>query len=318
MRFGLRSNPSDRVTTGLNSGRKVTAIGTASDSRSSGYRIMTWHADGELVVEGSPLLVEYLVVGGGGAGGTATATSSAVRMAGGGGGAGGYVSNVGGALLTIPVGRHKIVVGAGGTSGGGFSLLGGANDTNGEPSRLGGLIYAHGGGYGGRSGELVYLGTTFDIKIQYGAGGSNGGLCQGFNEDTLVLRPVQGNSGGTSDGTNTRTYNGGGGGGSSAKGGNATGSAGGAGGAGTSNSITGTAVTYAGGGGGGSDTSGGGGAGGSGGGGAGSYNANGSAGTANRGGGGGGAGSSTSNTEYKFGGAGGSGIVIVRYLVNGY
>ena len=316
MRLGPRVNPSSRVADLGYFGRKVTAIGTASDSRSSGYRIMTWHADGELVVEGSPLLVEYLVVGGGGAGGSASGTSAGLRLAGGGGGAGGYVSNVGGALLSIPVGRHKIVVGAGGTSGGGFTVLGGANDTNGEPSRLGGLIYAHGGGYGGRSSELVYLGTTFDIKINYGTGGSNGGLCQCYTEDALVLRPVQGNSGGISDGTNTRTYSAGGGGGSSAKGGNATGSAGGAGGAGTSNSITGTAVTYAGGGGGGSNSSGG--AGGSGGGGAGAYNANGSAGTANRGGGGGGAGSTTSNLEYKFGGAGGSGIVVVRYLVNGY
>ena len=107
---------------------------------------------------------------------------------------------------------------------------------------------------------------------------------------------------------------GGGGGGSGRAGGAAGGGdthSGGAGGAGTSNSISGSAVTYAGGGGGGNgDGAGTAGAGAGGGGNGGQYQAAGQNGTANRGGGGGGGSGEPGNGN---GGAGGSGVVIVAY-----
>ena len=108
-------------------------------------------------------------------------------------------------------------------------------------------------------------------------------------------------------------YNGGGGGGSGGAGSVGVPGGGGAGGAGTANSISGSSVTYAGGGGGGANTGTGGTATGGGGAGGGSGGAAASA-TPSTGGGGGGGTTSSYGTNW-IGGAGGSGIVIVRYYI---
>jgi hypothetical protein len=220
-----------------------------------------------------------LVIGGGGSGGGQLGIS-------GGGGAGGFVYT----FFTLNPGTYTINVGAGGnqvTSG---------NGNNGQSSSLADII-AYGGGAGG--GYVNYPG--FD-----GASGGGGGAS---NTGTVILAGSaiygsQGNNGGTG-GIGTIA---GGGGGAGAPGQSSVGlSKGGDGGAGLASSISGV-VTYYAGGGGGSGFGGIGGTGGVGGG------VNGSGGnpppaTPNTGGGGGGGGY---NTSIK-GGAGGSGIVIIRY-----
>ena len=153
---------------------------------------------------------------------------------------------------------------------------GGAANTIGGNSSIG-TIYAIGGGAG--SG---------------GSGGSGGGANQTSSNipGGLVIIAGQGNIGGSSTGDVTIGYSGGGGGGAGGAGTNGgTSSSARAGGVGTSSSLSGSAVTYS-----------------VGGNGAGTSSTTGAAGGANTGNGGGG--SNFSNT----GGAGGSGIVIIRYL----
>ncbi|MFA5780176.1 MAG: glycine-rich domain-containing protein [Elusimicrobiota bacterium] len=236
-----------------------------------GYRIHTFTSNGTFTINVATN-VEVLVVAGGGGGGTSY---------GGGGGAGGYQYNV---SLAVTAQAYTVTVGGGGA--------GAANGNNSVFS----TITATGGGKGGG----------------YQVSGSNGGSGGGGGG---------GNPGAGTGGTGTQGYNGGngmdasepaagGGGGSAVIGSNGVAGQGGAGGNGTSNSITGSAVTYAGGGGGGGGIGVIGGAGGAGGGGAGKATGTaGDAGTASTGGGGGGGGGSAA------GGAGGSGIVIVRYPI---
>lgn len=229
------------------------------------------------------LSCDYLVVAGGGGGGT---------DGGGGGGAGGLRSTVtatggGGSLeskLNLTTTAYSITVGAGG-----------AATTSGSNSVFS-TITSTGGGGGGAG---VTNGTS---------GGSGGGA--GIRTKTGGTGTAnQGYAGGNS------TYDGAaGGGGANASGANApTSTDGGNGGAGVATSITGSSVTYAGGGGGScryssASTRGLGGAGGGGAGGL--ISSVGTAGTANTGGGGGGGAANNSS----LGGAGGSGIVIIRYL----
>ena len=225
----------------------------------------------------APYSVEYLVVAGGGAGGTA----------GGGGGAGGLLT---GSVNVFVATSYTVTVGGGGSGG---VLTWGASGNPGSNSVFS-SITALGGGSGGHGGG--------------GNGGSGGGGAQGNGGSGTA---GQGNAGGNGNPTNS-SYPGGGGGGASAVGANASGRDGGAGGNGSSSSISGSSVTYAGGGGGGTRGNNGGsaGAGGSGGGGAGGATGNGTSGTTNTGGGGGGSGGE--NSGYSVG-AGGSGIVIIRY-----
>ena len=242
------------------------------------------------------LTADYLVVAGGGAGGSSLA---------GGGGAGGMRCTVtatggGGSLesaLSLTTQAYTVTVGAGGAK----SLGAG---TSGSNSVFSTITSTGGGGGGGWSGSAYGNPIT---------GGSGGGGAMGTGAQNTGANGTtnQGYAGG--NGNDTPGL-GGGGGGASAAGQTKTSSPAGAGGNGVATSISGTSVTYAGGGGGGAETQTAG-AGGSGGGGAGtSGTGTATDGTANTGGAGGGGGSASSSTK---GGNGGSGIVIIRYAVQG-
>ena len=239
------------------------------------YRSHTFLADGSFVVSGSTGSVDMLILSGGGSGG---------RNHGGGGGAGGM------RIITsesLAAGTYAVVVGAGGV---GLSVSGPGND--GGVSSLGSYASVGGGGGGG-------------YPTAANAGGSGGG---GYNGGSGASGTAgQGNDGGAGS-----APNGGGGGGAGANGSDA-GANGGAGGAGSDNDYsTGSNITYAGGGGGnGRSTTGG--AGGSGGGGAGGDGGGGAGGDGddNTGGGGGGSHDESSCTS----GDGGSGIVVIRYIL---
>jgi len=228
--------------------------------------------------------VEYLVVAGGGSGGGGNS---------GGGGAGGLLTNYGGSAISLTPGTvYTATVGAGGAS------IGAGLGNDGSNSSLSGTgistVTAIGGGGGGYSGENGRDG---------GSGG--GGGYDGIGGSGTV---GQGNDGGDGYGNYPPEYPAAGGGGAGTAGGSgAPPGVGGAGGNGLSNSITGSAITYAGGGGGSVDqNNANAGSGGTGGGGNGT-----SSGTPGNGtdglGGGGGAKHTTGGT-----GAGGSGVVILR------
>jgi hypothetical protein len=246
------------------------------------YWYHTFAASGTFTPKQS-LSCDYLVVAGGGGGGS---------YAGGGGGAGGYLTNTASLIAT----NYTVTIGAGGNGGAATSGTVGSNSVF-------GAITATGGGYGG----------GFAFGTNGGPGGSGGGgngSNSGLNSTGGAASPSgQGNAGGGSSGGTTTPWGGAGGGGAGAVGASVSGTtAGGNGGAGLASSINGTSTTRAGGGGGGADPAPAG-TGGTGGGGNGAVAANATAGTANTGGGGGGVWS----PGYS-GGAGGSGIVIVRYL----
>lgn len=256
----------------------------ASFSTSGGYRIATFAGSGSLVVTSGGSF-EYLVVAGGGGGGAGN-----FGCRGGGGGAGGLLAS----SFTASAGTYTITVGAGGAGG----VYGGANNsetgTNGSNSSIAGTgapTAAVGGGGGGR-------GLDFGTTRNGSAGGSGGG---GGDIDGTGGAATSGQ--GSAGAAFVTAYStGGGGGGAGAAG------SGSAGGNGTASSITGTSVTYGGGGGGGGTalTYG---AGGTGGGGRGGYPTNAAvAGTAGLGGGGGGG-------DGTAGGAGGTGVVVIRWLV---
>ena len=273
-----------------------------------------WTADNIETMVLPPLVVSYLVIAGGGGGGGTHRSYTA----GGGAGAGGLRNsfagdNTGGggsaeSTLTLSAAtNYTVTVGAGGSAGTETAL--GGNGTNSVFS----TITSTGGGGGGSA----YASPPTPI-----AGGSGGGSTSYNNTaGARVSNPIQGYAGGTAYGNGAGDGCGGGG-GAGAIGGNGGDTAGGNGGNGLSNSITGSAVTYAGGGGGGqwlwqysgTVTPG---TGGTGGGGAGNGDANGgngNDGTANTGGGGGGGSAKhTSGPTTINGGTGGSGIVILRY-----
>lgn len=228
---------------------------------------------------------EYLVVAGGGGGGSM-----------GGGGAGGYISGTAGVLTGT---SYTVTIGAGGA---GSSTPQGNNGSN----SVFNSTTATGGGKGGGA-TSPYL---------PGSGGSGGG---GTSLDYASAggsgTTGQGNAGGAGQAVGSGTNGaGGGGGGANAAGGAGGSNTGGNGGAGKTWS---DGVTYAGGGGGGSyilGGTGGSGSGGAGGGGTGGRNGTpGTAGTANTGGGGG-AGGYTGSGYNQTSAAGGSGVVIIRYV----
>ena len=234
-----------------------------------------------------------LVVGGG---------ASGSGDCGGGGGAGGLIYQEG---LTVASGT--VTVGAGGAQ-----SASGATGNNGADTvlTLGATTYtALGGGTGGRWG--AYAGVD---------GGSGGGSSSGDstkNTPGQGLQPSSASGGfGNPGGRGGPNDMGGGGGGAGSAGVNATGEVAGDGGAGLEYDISGEMAFYAAGGGGAATHGRVAGVGGSGIGGSGLNNKGntpagaGEAGTGSGGGGGGGGGSGTS-----IGGAGGSGVVIVRYTV---
>ena len=255
---------------------------------SGAYKIHTFTTTGNTtftLTSPASISAQVLVVGGGGAGGSA--------YVGGGGGAGGAVFN---SSFTIASGSYTVTVGAGGirtVTGVGYVGPSGANSSFSSITGTGGggggsymNVAATNGGCGG--------GGPFNSG-QFGTG-SQGGNGAPYGTD--------GNGG----------YNCGGGGGG--MGGTAPTPSGvrPSGGAGATYTVAGTAYTLAGGGGAGSDGVGGlgqagGGLGGNGGGGGGATS--GTDATANTGSGGGGGGG---NNGSLYGGAGGSGIVIIAYL----
>jgi hypothetical protein len=239
-----------------------------------------------------PYSAEYLVVAGGGAGGSDH---------GGGGGAGGLLTNFGGSAITLNPGIvYTATVGSGGTGHGGPG-----SQSTGDPgnnSVLSGsditTITATGGGGGGQYNGVAGL----DGGSGGGGGAGNPGGAGGAGTSP------QGNNGGTGGPYSAPNYAGAGGGGAGA-----VGTDGGTqpdGGAGSSNSITGSAVFYAGGGGGTSDNTPG--SGGTGGGGAAGKPGPGTSGTANTGGGGGGC------QQPDTTGSGGDGVIILRVPTANY
>jgi hypothetical protein len=292
MRFGERLIGGEAVSEWLKPTlNNVNSVGSASDVISGGFRTITFNSSGELVVNNKPITVEYLVVGGGGGGGAAESNFVSI-ISGGGGGGGGVLS---GSSLILPVGKHKITVGAGGAGG----VVGTSVALNGNPSYLSGYIAAFGGARGnGRSSDF----SVYPILSGSSQGGAQAGAA---STGSVILMPTsQGNIGGNG----IETLNSGGGGGAGGVGGTATTSTGGTGGIGISNSITGTSVGYGGGGGGAGNTTAGTGSDGGGNGATSSVAA--TSGAANRGGGGGGG-----RLNQQNGGSGGSGVVIIRYSI---
>jgi len=314
----------------------ITATG-GTITQDGDFKVHTFTGPGTFCVTGianpvgGPNSVDYLVVAGGGGGDN----GSSNRAAAGGGGAGGYRTsfpscNAG--SIPVAIQGYSITVGGGGAGG---------SAVNGSPSIFS-TITSAGGGYGfGGDNIPGPAGGPGGGPGGSGGGGDYGSPSapnpgQGGTGNTPPVSPPQGNPGGNgnygpSPEGPASTYPAGGGGGAAAAGGDgpAPGSPviGGAGGAGAPNAITGSATFYAGGGGGGTsraapdthpnpDPQGTGGPGGNGGGGDGSGGGAGAAaqaGTANTGGGGGGGTAGNQPSPLKSGGAGGSGIVIIRY-----
>jgi hypothetical protein len=300
------------------------ATGGNSIVTSGAFKVHVFTASGAFTPN-ADVTVDYLVVAGGGGGGGTYSSPG-----GGGGGAGGFRT---GASLDLTAQEYTITVGLGGTGG---TASNAAQGTSGGNSIFS-TITSYGGGAGGHYNTKPGL-----------SGGSGGGGILGYGAgagNTPSTSPVQGYAGGVG-GTNQAAGGGGGAagvGGAAVSGGNPSAGGGGAGGAGedqvmglsASDSYTlltdasvGHVVSgaryFSGGGGGGKGYDSGGstfaGLGGNGGGGAGTVGASsnpgptGTAGTANTGGGGGGSGSKI-DPQQSVGGAGGSGIVIIRYAI---
>ncbi len=280
------------------------------------YKIHTFTSSGTFTAEAAGVVDVLMVAGGGGGGGHANP---------GGAGAGGliYINSHG-----LTPGTFTITVGAGGvnTNTGTYATAVKGNDTTG----IG--LTAKGGGAGVVWSAAVLASLNGGSSGGYGTGGSvNTGA-------STATQPSQsGDSGvygfGNRGGNGTyfgNPYPGGGGGGAGAVGQNSPGgSTAGAGGAGRTYDISGTSTTYAGGGGGGGWSAVSGMAGGAGGGGRGDCALSNGSGTSSRGftnnssigengsinTGGGGGGAGRTGGQLSRGGNGGSGIVIIRYLV---
>ena len=246
-----------------------------------------------------PLTVDYLVVAGGGGG------ASGYGAAGAGGGAGELLYKTA-QTLTVGGSGYTVTVGAGGIGGQVTSSTVGSAGTQGSDSIF--IQTTKGGGFGrpaGGSPQYVYVGSD-------GGSGGGGGFIGTGGASTAVF-PGLGFAGGA--GWNGFNYGCGGGGGAGSAGINGYSGSGGNGGAGVQNSIavaSGSGPYYAAGGGGGLyNQSSGYGIGGSGIGGSSYCNQNTTGGSPNTGSGGGG-GSYCSGTAF-LGGAGSSGILILKY-----
>ena len=305
----------------------ISATGGTVTTVDTNYKVHTFTGPGTFCVSsvGNPAgsnEVSYMVVAGGGAGGTHT--NPAGQGASGGGGAGGFregktpqctytsspIACTSGSNNGLPVSAtsYPIVIGAGGSQ---RNYPAPANGGDGSNSSFS-TITSHGGGGGGRGGQNCAGNAGGSGGGGAGAPGSNAG----GSGNTPSLSPAQGTNGGAGK---CAAYGGGGGGGATVAGWNAT-TAGSplapTSGTGATTSINGTPTAFAGGGGGGgwASTSATTNAGGAGGGGTGAFgpypsSTNATAGTTNTGGGGGG----SFGSPNADGGAGGSGIVIIRY-----
>lgn len=262
--------------------------------------------------------VEYLIVAGGGSGGT-TYADGGYNDGGGGGGAGGFLAGFAG----VATGNYSIIVGNGGQPGNNDN-----RGTNGENSSAFGLTAIGGGAGGSSSFEDTSTGEKYTGANGGSGGGGSGGWTYPDGDKPAGGSGVlgQGNSGGTGGGQNdSATQQRAGGGGGAGSPGQDAGFNSGNGGSGILSSITGENKFYAGGGGGGNARRPGGrGLGGIGGGGAGggsfgdadsTIEKDGYPGQRNTGGGGGGgaSGNDAGDLDEQLGGAGGSGIVIIRY-----
>jgi prepilin-type N-terminal cleavage/methylation domain-containing protein len=240
------------------------------------YRVHVFEFGGTFFTA-QDLDVEYLLVAGGGGGGMANVSNN--YGGGGGGGAGGVLSGT----LRVAAGGHTIAAGSGGYGG----RSSGSGGTSGDDSTGFNLVAIGGGGGSGS--------TTAG-----GSGGSGGGGAGLNNARSLGGAGTvgQGFAGGNGINQSSVYSSGGGGGGAGGPGGFATGFSSTEveipGGPGILSSITGTSVLYA--------------SGGSGVIGASSWAKGGTSGAEGTGDGGQGA-------EYRAGGDGGSGIVVIRYLV---
>ena len=271
------------------SGGTVTATG-GTTTTSGSYKIHTFTTVGAntfTLTSPASITAQVLVVGGGGSGGSA--------YVGGGGGAGGAVFN---ASFTITSGTYTVTVGAGAprsTTGVGYAGTQGVNSSFSS-------ITGTGGGGGG---------TYYNVAATNGGCGGGGGYASGqFGTGS------QGGNGAPYGTDGNGGFNCGGGGGGMGGTAPTPSSVRPSGGAGATYTVAGTAYTLAGGGGAGSDGLGGlgqagGGLGGNGNG-AGQTASSGTDATANTGSGGGGGGG---NNGSLYGGAGGSGIVMIAYLV---
>jgi hypothetical protein len=283
------------------------------DSGGKRYRSHTFTSDGDFTVttvgetNDDRNKVDFLVIAGGASGG---------RTYGGGGGAGGYITSLGtsGAdssavsKITVTAKTYNIVVGAGGTSIVSVSERGNSG-TNSEFD----TIIALGGGGGG-----IFSSSSPNFNgINGGSGGGAGTNTTNNTSGTPGSGTAnQGRNGGSGAGVAGSDAAGGGGGGASNTGANAANlRTGGNGGNGLANLLrTGSNETRAGGGGGSGGDGGSsavkglGGAGGGGNG--GRFQEDATSGTVNTGSGGGGTPSSRTTT-----GAGGSGIVVIRYEI---
>lgn len=189
-------------------------------TQSGGYTIHTFTSGGALNVTHAGT-VDVLVIGAGGGGGGGNSTQCVM---GGGGGAGGYVYQTG---VSLAAQSYTVVAGIHGAAGtGGFNVL--SSGTSGTASTFDGISAAGGGGggYGNCSGPGA-AGSS-------GASGGGGGYGTGGT--------TSGGSGGTGGHNGAASQTGGTSGGGGGAGAAATS---GVGGTGISNSISGTAVTYA-------------------------------------------------------------------------
>jgi len=249
--------------------------------------------------------VEYLVVAGGASGGL----SDPSHYGAGGGGAGGYRTSTGPFNKST---NYAVTVGAGGSA----VTTNNTAGNNGSNSVFASITSTGGGGGGGRTASPKAGGSGGGASSAVSGGAGNSG---GYS-------PVEGFAGGASPGLGNFAAGGGGANAAAADYISGSGNTGTAGGAGKASSITGTSVTRGGGGGGvgqdpagtvtTTDKAGPGGAGGGGKG--GNWNAGpdlpGDPGTANTGGGGGG-GIGEGSSGYTSS-AGGSGVVILRWLTS--
>ena len=321
------------TTTGL--GAEYVAATGGTVATSGDFKIHTFTGDSNFVVSsgGNPAgsnTVEYLVVAGGGGGGAYTTGEPG---AGAGAGAGGFrfaspslaPATYPAKPLAAPAGlsvsaqTYPVTVGAGGAG----NAPGSNNSSPGSNSVFSTITSAGGGGT--KNDGSPSDGSGKPGGSGGGAGGTGLSTRDAGSGNTPPVSPSQGNDGGTYVGGGNTYYATAGGGGAMVAGGTVnphnsdTGGSGGHGAGlpsafgacnGAANPSPDAFRYYAGGGGGGVYGGGSGGSGGLGGGGGGVVgNSVGTAGSANTGGGGGGQG----NTNHQTGGAGGKGIVVIRY-----
>ena len=307
-------------TTGVTGTPTYIVASGGTETTCGNYKIHTFNGDGTFTVCSAPTpannTVDYLVIAGGGGGGGGTAYNCGTT---GGGGAGGYrfsngtatgcysagPSPLGASGIAVSAQAYPISVGAGAAA---QSCTGPNCATPGLRGSNSVFTTITSTGGGGGKANPPNSGSP---------GGSGGGGnyqdAPGGSGNTPPVSPSQGNNGGNGSPSGP-PYASGGGGGAGAVGSNYSGNNSGAGGAGLASSITGSAVTRAGGGGGGGSGSVTKAAGGSGGGGAGGSPAClAGDGTANTGSGGGAANTAPHPNPATITGAGGSGVVIIRY-----